>query len=66
MAMGLAYKHLLAVRTLLLTQLQSYGPFGPSTSGRGPRGLGRLYVRVVQVSGASGEDVHRFFAEGML
>ena len=50
-AMGETYKRLLADRTLLLVQLQAYG---------------LLYRRVMEASGASREELHQFFAEGML
>lgn len=67
MAMGLAYKRLLADRTLLLMQLQSYAACSdPDVRTAVRDGWGRLYRRVVDVSGASRDDVHRFFAEGML
>lgn len=67
MAMGLAYKRLLADRTLLLMQLQAYAACSdPDVRTAVRAGWGRLYRRVVQVSGASRDEVHQFFAEGML
>jgi AcrR family transcriptional regulator len=66
-AMGLAYKRLLADRTLLQMQLQSYAACSdPDVRAAVRAGWGRLYRRVVAVSGASREEIHGFFAEGML
>jgi AcrR family transcriptional regulator len=66
-AMGLAYKRLLADRTLLLMQLQSYAACSdPDVRDSVREGWARLYRRVVEVSGASREEIHQFFAEGML
>jgi AcrR family transcriptional regulator len=66
-AMGLAYKRLLADRTLLQMQLQSYAACSdPDVRAAVREGWGRLYRRVVAVSGASREEIHQFFAEGML
>jgi len=66
-AMGLAYKKLLADRTLLLVQLQSYAACSdPEIQAAVRDGWARLYARVRDVSGATREDTHRFFAEGML
>ena len=67
MAMGLAYKKLLADRTLLLVQLQSYAACSdPDVRAAVREGWGRLYRRVSDVSGASRDEIHEFFAEGML
>jgi hypothetical protein len=67
MAMGLAYKRLLADRTLLMMQLQCYAACSdPDVRASVREGWGRLYRRVVEVSGASREEIHQFFAEGML
>jgi len=66
-AMGEAYKRLLADRTLLLVQLQAYAACSESdvrTIVRQEWGL--LYRRVMEASGASREELHQFFAEGML
>jgi AcrR family transcriptional regulator len=67
MAMGLAYKRLLADRTLLLVQLQSYAACSdPDVRTVVREEWGRLHRRVSDVSGASREEIHQFFAEGML
>ena len=67
MAMGLAYKKLLANRTLLMLQLQSYAACSdPAVRTAVREGWGQLYRRVRDVSGASQDELHQFFAEGML
>jgi hypothetical protein len=67
MAMGLAYKRLLADRTLLLVQLQAYAACSdPDVRAVVREGWSRLYRRVSEISGASKEQIHQFFAEGML
>jgi AcrR family transcriptional regulator len=67
MAMGLAYKRLLADRTLLLVQLQAYAACSDSDVRAVVReGWSRLYRRVSEISGAPKEQIHQFFAEGML
>jgi AcrR family transcriptional regulator len=67
MAMGKAYKRLVADRTLLLVQLQSYAACSdPDVRTVVREEWGRLYRRVREVSGASREEIHQFFAEGML
>jgi AcrR family transcriptional regulator len=66
-AMGLAYTRLLADRTLLQMQLQSYAACSdPDVRTAVRQGWGQLYRRVVAISGASREEIHEFFAEGML
>jgi len=66
-AMGLAYKRLLADRTLLMMQLQSYAACSdPDVRAAVRSGWANLYRRVVAVSGASKDEIHEFFAEGML
>jgi len=66
-AMGLAYKKLLADRTLLLMQLQSYaGCADPDVRNVVRAEWGRLYRRVHELSGASKAELHDFFAQGML
>jgi AcrR family transcriptional regulator len=66
-ALGRAYKRLLADRTLLLMQLQAYAACSdPDVRAVVRDEWGRLFRRVTEVSGASAEDIHRFFAEGML
>jgi hypothetical protein len=65
--MGLAYKRLLADRTLLLMQLQAYAACSdPDVRATVREGWGQLYGRVREVSSASSDEIHRFFAEGML
>ena len=67
MAMGLAYKKLLADRTLLLVQLQGYAACSdPDVRTAMRDGWRQLYRRVREMSGASREEIHLFFAEGML
>ncbi|HZC31725.1 MAG TPA: TetR/AcrR family transcriptional regulator [Candidatus Bathyarchaeia archaeon] len=67
LAMGLAYKRLLADRTLLLMQLQAYAACSdPDVRTAVREGWARLYRRVSDASGASKEEIHQFFAEGML
>ena len=67
MAMGLAYKKLLADRTLLMLQLQSYAACSdPDVRTAVRAGWRQLYGRVHEMSGASKEQLHLFFAEGML
>jgi AcrR family transcriptional regulator len=66
-AMGKAYKGLLANRTLLLVQLQAYAACSDSDVRSVVREeFGQLHRRVREVSGATPEDLHQFFAEGML
>ena len=66
-AMGEAYKRLLADRTLLLVQLQAYAACSdPDVRTVVREEWGRLYRRVMEASGASREELHQFFAEGML
>ena len=66
-AMGLAYTRLLADRTLLLVQLQAYAACSdPDVRSVVREEWGQLYRRVVEASGASREEIHQFFAEGML
>jgi len=66
-AMGHAYKRLLADRTLLLLQLQAYAACSdPDVQATVRTEFHRLHVYVVEASGATPDQVHRFFAEGML
>jgi AcrR family transcriptional regulator len=66
-AMGKAYKRLLADRTLLLVQLQAYAACSdPDVRAVVREEFGLLHRRVREVSGASPEELHQFFAEGML
>jgi AcrR family transcriptional regulator len=67
MAMGLAYKRLLADRTLLLVQLQAYAACSdPDVRTVVREEWGVLYRSVREASGASREEIHEFFAQGML
>src|SRR2546426_1223242 len=67
MAMGLAYKKLLADRTLLMLQLQSYAACSdPDVRTAVRDGWHKLYGSVHEASGASKEELHTFFAQGML
>jgi AcrR family transcriptional regulator len=66
-AMGMAYKDLLDDRTLLLVQLQAYAACSDGeVRGVVREEFGRLHRFVAVASGASVDDVHHFFAEGML
>ncbi len=66
-AIGASYMKLLADRTLLLVQLQAYAACADRDVQRVVREeFGRLHRRVAEISGASPEEIHRFFAEGML
>ena len=66
-AMGEEYKRLLADRTLLLVQLQAYAACSdPDVRTVVREEWGLLYRRVTEASGASREELHQFFAEGML
>jgi AcrR family transcriptional regulator len=66
-AMGIAYKKLLADRTLLLVQLQGYAACSdPDVRTAVRDGWKQLYRRVREMSGSSREEIHQFFAEGML
>jgi AcrR family transcriptional regulator len=66
-AMGRSYKRMLADRTLLLVQLQAYAACAdPDVQAVVREEFGRLHRRVREISGASREEVHTFFAEGML
>lgn len=66
-AMGKSYKRLVADRTLLLVQLQSYAACSdPDVRTVVREEWGRLYRSVVNASGASRDQIHQFFAEGML
>ena len=66
-AMGRTYMTMLADRTLLLMQLQAYAACAdPDVQKVVREEYGRLYRQVARASGASPEEVHHFFAEGML
>ena len=66
-AMADEYMELLKDRTLLLMQLQAYAACSDSDVRTVVREeFGRLHRWVEETSGASPEEVHTFFAEGML
>ena len=65
--MGLAYMRLLSDRDLLRLQLQAYAACGDDDVRQVVREeFAALYASVKQDSGASNEELHHFFAEGML
>ena len=65
--MGLAYMRLLSDRDLLRVQLQAYAACGDEDVRQVVREeFAALYESVERDSGASKEEIHRFFAEGML
>ena len=66
-AMGRTYMTMLKDRTLLLVQLQAYAACADSDVQSVVREeYGRLYATVAKESGATPEELHRFFAGGML
>ena len=66
-AMGIAYMELLADRTLLLVQLQAYaGCSDPEVQAVVRKEFNDLHRYVRITSGATPEQIHQFFAEGML
>ncbi|MEA2390804.1 MAG: hypothetical protein QOK31_913 [Solirubrobacteraceae bacterium] len=66
-AMGRAYRELLADRTLLLSQMQSYAACADEEIRiEIRRRYGELWREVQRLSGAAPEDVRAFFAHGML
>ncbi len=65
--MGLAYMRLLSDRDLLRVQLQAYAACGDEDVRQVVREeFAALYGAVERDSGASKEEIHSFFAEGML
>jgi AcrR family transcriptional regulator len=65
--MGAAYMRLLSDRDLLRVQLQAYAACGDDDVRQVVREeFTALYEWVKRDSGASNEDIHHFFAEGML
>jgi len=65
--MGNAYMELLSDRDLLRVQLQAYAACGDEDVRQVVREeFTELYVAVKRDSGASNEQIHAFFAEGML
>ena len=66
-AMGASYRELLADRTRLKAQLQSYAACDdPEICEVVRNGYGDIHAYVERVSGLPPEDVSRFFATGML
>jgi AcrR family transcriptional regulator len=66
-AMGRTYMTMLADRTLLLMQLQAYAACAnPDVQKVVREEYGALYRSVAKASSASTEEIHHFFAEGML
>jgi AcrR family transcriptional regulator len=66
-AIGLSYMNLLSDRTLLLVQLQAYAACAdPDVQVVVREEFGALHRKVRELSGASAEELHHFFAEGML
>ena len=65
--MGTAYMRLLSDRDLLRIQLQAYAACGDEDVRQVVREeFTELYASVKRDSGASNEEIHHFFAEGML
>jgi AcrR family transcriptional regulator len=65
--MGTAYMNLLSDRDLLRIQLQAYAACGDEDVRQVVREeFAELYLSVKRDSGASNEEIHHFFAEGML
>jgi AcrR family transcriptional regulator len=66
-AMGAAYKQLLDDRTMLRAQLQAYSACDDADIRKAVRrGFGEIVAHVERVSGASAEEVARWFATGMM
>jgi AcrR family transcriptional regulator len=66
-AIAASYMRLLADRTLLLVQLQGYAACAdPDVRAVVREEFSALHRRVQELSGASPEEMHHFFAEGML
>jgi AcrR family transcriptional regulator len=66
-AMGKAYVELLADRTALLFQMQSYAACSdPVIQARVREGYGEIVREVTRLSGAAPEAVWQFFSHGML
>ena len=66
-AMGIAYGRLLEDRTLLLVQLQAYAACSdPEVQATVRSEFDRLHRYVATTTGATPDEVHHFFAEGML
>jgi AcrR family transcriptional regulator len=66
-AMGRAYNEMLSDRELLLAQMQLYAACAdPDIRAVAREGFERLRAEVARLSGASGPELHAFFAHGML
>jgi AcrR family transcriptional regulator len=66
-AIGASYMRLLADRSALLVQLQAFAACAdPDVRDVVRAEFSHLHRRVVELSGASPLEIHRFFAEGML
>jgi AcrR family transcriptional regulator len=66
-AMGATYMNLLADRNALLVQLQAYAACAdPDVRDVVREEFAGLHHRVRELSGATGLEIHHFFAEGML
>jgi hypothetical protein len=66
-AMGEAYVELLDDRTMLLFQMQSYAATAdPQVQAQVRARYGELVQEVARLTGASAEDLWRFFGSGML
>lgn len=66
-AIGHAYKDLLSDRPLLLVQLQAYAACSdPDVQAVVREEFGGLHRRVKELSGATSDELHAFFAQGML
>jgi AcrR family transcriptional regulator len=66
-AMGQAYVEMLCDRELLLAQMQLYAACAdPEIREIARGGYERLRVEVRRLSGAHGQELHDFFAQGML
>ena len=66
-AMGAAYKQLLDDRTMLRAQLQAYAACDDVDIRKAVRrGFGEIMAHVESASGASAEEVARWFATGMM
>lgn len=67
LSMGAAYMEMLSDREVLLAQMQLYAACSdPEIREVAREGFVRLREAIAELSGASGEEVHGLFAEGML
>jgi AcrR family transcriptional regulator len=68
LAMGETYSELLSDRTMLVTQIHQHAAAAamPEVAEAARRGFERLFALVEGETGAPAEEVHRFFATGML